>query len=138
VYRGRSAKVGDVAGTLRSNYLSICIRDGKTFHYRAHRIAWALYYGEDPYGFEIDHINRNKLDNRILNLRKVTKSQNLLNRKRKDSVVSGVKSNGKGGWTVTLKRRYIGSSTDYEKAVEMRLEAEKADQDEEYLCTSLL
>ncbi len=37
---------------------------------RVSRVAWALHYGEDPYPFTIDHINRQKDDNRIENLRK--------------------------------------------------------------------
>lgn len=47
---------------------------------RAHRIAWALHYNEDPYPLEIDHDNRNKKDNTIRNLRKVTPSENCENR----------------------------------------------------------
>jgi len=48
--------------------------------YRVHRIVWKMYYGEDPpVGLEIDHINRNKVDNRISNLRVVTHKENLAN-----------------------------------------------------------
>ena len=36
--------------------------------YRAHRVAWALHYGEWPL-MEIDHINGDHTDNRIANLR---------------------------------------------------------------------
>lgn len=36
--------------------------------YKAHRVAWLLCNGNFPNG-ELDHINRNKLDNRIENLR---------------------------------------------------------------------
>ena len=46
--------------------------------YRAHRLAWLWVYGKFPEKI-IDHINGNKLDNRICNLRDVCKSVNGLN-----------------------------------------------------------
>ena len=46
--------------------------------YPAHRVAWFLYHGEQP--DVIDHINRDKTDNRIANLRNVSKRTNCLNR----------------------------------------------------------
>lgn len=45
----------------------------------AHRAAIALAIGEWPEG-EVDHINRDKSDNRISNLRVVTHQQNAMNR----------------------------------------------------------
>ncbi len=48
--------------------------------YKLHRIVWALHTGEDPYPYEIDHINRVRDDNRIDNLRKVTTQDNLKNK----------------------------------------------------------
>ena len=45
-----------------------------------HRLAWALYYNEDPYPLEIDHINRNRSDNVISNLRRVTPAEQNKNR----------------------------------------------------------
>lgn len=39
-------------------------------HYREHRVIWELYHGEPiPEGMRIDHINRDRSDNRIFNLR---------------------------------------------------------------------
>lgn len=49
-------------------------------HYRVARIVWKMYYGEDPpEGMHIDHINRDRSDNRIKNLRTVTYSENIKN-----------------------------------------------------------
>lgn len=45
-----------------------------------HRICWFLYYGAWPEN-DIDHINGEKTDNRIKNLRDVTRSENLRNGK---------------------------------------------------------
>lgn len=47
---------------------------------KAHRICWALHYNEDPHPYTIDHSNRNRQDNTIRNLRKVTQSENSKNR----------------------------------------------------------
>lgn len=45
----------------------------------AHRVAWAIYYGDWPI-MDIDHINCIPSDNRILNLRLATASQNQSNK----------------------------------------------------------
>lgn len=45
---------------------------------KAHRVVWAISYGEWPIG-EIDHINGNPGDNRIANLRAVGRTENTRN-----------------------------------------------------------
>ena len=54
---------------------------GKNYCTTLHRIVWALCYNELPEK-TIDHMNGNRLDNRIENLREVTPSENCLNRLR--------------------------------------------------------
>ena len=44
-----------------------------------HRAIWIWHNGEIPKGLEIDHINGNRKDNRIENLRLVTRQQNQTN-----------------------------------------------------------
>lgn len=65
-------------------------------NYLEHRVVWFLAHGQWPKG-EIDHINRDKHDNRIENLRVVSKSQNARNRglmKSNRTGVTGVSIDG--------------------------------------------
>lgn len=79
----------------------------------AHRLAWLLMTGEWPMQ-QIDHINRNKLDNSWCNLRLATSSQNTVNRKLEGVWPRGVtKSHNrskpfKAALTVNYKRRHLG------------------------------
>jgi hypothetical protein len=65
-----------IAGYIRHDGYRTVGLDGGDI--KAHRIAWALYYGGWP-EHRIDHINRNPSDNRIANLRQVTHGQNIAN-----------------------------------------------------------
>lgn len=57
--------------------------------YLAHRVIWALVHGKWPSG-EIDHIDGNPLNNRISNLRDVSRATNSKNRKKYSTSTSGV------------------------------------------------
>lgn len=71
-------RAGSAAGTVNS-YGYVVIKIGGRF-YKGHRLAWYLAHGEwPPRAMEIDHINRVKGDNRLCNLRLVSKSENLRN-----------------------------------------------------------
>jgi hypothetical protein len=79
----RNAKEGALAGWKNSEgYLHVKIEKAS---YKLHRIIWLYVYGVWPTGV-IDHINRIKDDNRIVNLRDATVQLNNINKgARKDS-----------------------------------------------------
>jgi hypothetical protein len=76
-------KAGAEAGAItRDGYRDISISMcGKKRGVKAHRIAWALAYGRWPEK-DIDHINGNRLDNRLENLRDISRSHNLQNQQK--------------------------------------------------------
>jgi hypothetical protein len=127
-----SAKVkGKRAGTLLNGYLSVKIH-GK--NYFVHRVAYALYHGEQlSTDLLIDHIDGDKSNNRIDNLRKADYSENGYNRKQGVNNTSGRTGvhyvNGTGKWQARIvlsgKRVSLGYFTDLEDAITARLNAEQ-------------
>jgi hypothetical protein len=82
-YNEESGEVIGVRGNTikRKNggYIDINIMyHNKNYHLCAHQFGWYSKYNEIPP--IIDHINRDKLDNRIVNLRSVTSQENQFNR----------------------------------------------------------
>ena len=66
----------------RYGYLIIKING---LQWKAHRLAWAKHYNESP-KHNIDHIDGNKLNNAISNLRDVPQALNMLNVNRKRNI----------------------------------------------------
>ena len=98
----------------------------KNKRYRAHKLAWIIYYGEIPTMY-IDHIDGNPTNNKIDNLRLATNSLNQRNQKMNKNNKSGfvgVYLNGNRFYVTCAKKR-IGSFDNYEDAVAARVMAEK-------------
>jgi hypothetical protein len=111
-----------------NGYLFGAIANRKMF---AHRVAWAMHHGCWPDG-EIDHVNHDKKDNRIVNLRVVQRTQNAMNlskSKRNLSGVTGVfKSTQTMRWQAQIrinrKSIHLGSFELFDDAVAARRKAE--------------
>ena len=102
----RGISGGKIAGVVSKaiGYRYVCI-DKK--HLLAHRLAWFYITGEWPSG-EIDHINGIRADNRWLNLRKATRTQQLVNTRLRSDNKSGYKGvvfhPQTGKWRTRIKR----------------------------------
>lgn len=127
---GRRSNIGDVAGSpVSGGYLNITINQKK---YRAHKLVWLMFNGCLPKG-EIDHINGVRSDNRIENLREVTRVENARNqqiRSNNTSGITGVRFNLHiGKWEsyikVNYKKEYLGSFDKKEDAIKARKNADK-------------
>jgi hypothetical protein len=98
--------------------------------YLVHRIAWKMAKGSEPE--YIDHENGDRKDNRILNLRSVSKTENAMNRAIQSNSSTGVYgvtiSNKVEGFFVYIKkegvREYLGSTKDFFEACCLRKSAE--------------
>ena len=108
--RGKDLK-GAEAGTRCKCYNTVYrrIRLNKAT-YQAHRIAWLLYYKEDPGEKFIDHKNHDGLDNRIGNLRVATNAQNQYNRGISKTSTTGYKG-------VTKSKTYCHRNKPYRARV---------------------
>jgi hypothetical protein len=102
VRRGKTCRAGDAAGAIkRDGYRHISIGRVK---FLAHRIAWLYMTGSFP-EYPLDHINRDKLDNRWANLRETNHSDNAMNcglRSDNTSGFRGVSRYKNGPWVAQI------------------------------------
>jgi hypothetical protein len=131
--RGGRANAGSWAGCVKEEgvcgklkrYWLVSIDSKK---YRVSRIIYFMSYGIDPYPMEVDHINRNSLDNTINNLRigdNALQGQNQGIRSDNKSGVKGVSwhkqtSKWRAYIKVDDKQKYLGLYTTLKEAAEAR------------------
>jgi hypothetical protein len=119
---GRICKCLDVHGYIQINY------NGHI--YKGHRLVWLYVYGEMPKD-QIDHINHNRADNRIENLRCVNNHINHLNRplqSNNKTGISGVSFSKKtekyfAYITHNGKKNHLGVYKTLEEAIKIRKQA---------------
>ena len=119
----RPILIGSKAGCLnkKDKYLYIKINGIK---YAAHRLAWIYIHGEIAHNLQIDHINGCGVDNRLINLRLATCSQNQHNSKLSIKNTSGFKgvywSKKSNKWTTSIhlngKQHNLGMFAEHDKA----------------------
>ncbi len=126
---GQITRNGAHTGTINNQgYLRIHIEG---IHVQGHRLAWFLHYGKAPEG-QIDHVNGNRADNRICNLRDVTASLNRMNQRLRSDNTSGrtgvIYHSTQKRWIAQIcvlgKRKQIGSFRSRDDAVAAREEAQ--------------
>ena len=121
--------IGSEAGTVnKRGYVQIKILNKR---YYAHRLIFFMF--NDYFPEEVDHIDGNKTNNNIENLRGVTKSQNAWNTKQKKDNTSGSKNvcydKRTNSWLVSFQvnkiKKYYGRFLDKNEAImianEMRI-----------------
>ena len=122
-----------ISNITNQGYVRLSIRiKGNKHEYRAHRVAWALHYGEWPVG-DMDHINGDRADNRIENIRLVSISDNQRNLcmpKNNTSGQMGVHYDKRiKKWIARIsdknKKVQLGSYVLLEDAIKVRKKAEK-------------
>ena len=64
--------------TIRGGYLDVSLRDGeKRKHRTVHSLVAEVFLGERPNGCDVMHLNGDRTDNRVENLRYGTRKENL-------------------------------------------------------------
>ena len=124
--RNQMAVEGSEAGCVDNKGYRVITYDGK--RYKAHRLAWFFVHNQWPKN-QIDHIDENKSNNRISNLRDVSQSVNQHNISiaRKDNTsghraIHWHKQHQKWNVRVQLegKRHEVGLFEDLEDAIQAR------------------
>lgn len=117
---GRGRGLGGIAGTKSVRGYWIVTVFGKK--YPAHRLIWLMRVGSIAAGLTVDHIDGNKINNRMDNLRVCTLSDNQRNKAMQRNNKSGAVGvhPHKGGFKVQAAGTHVGWFKNIEKAIAAR------------------
>lgn len=119
-------KAGSEAGNVRSDgrYRTVhATINGVKKRLYVHRIIWEMINGPIPEGMVIDHIDGNTLNNKLENIRLVTRTQNQRNSKTPRNNTSGevgIKRNHVPSFVVMVAGKNVGSYATMEEAIKAR------------------
>ena len=127
--QNQRVKSGNEAGSARTGgYRTVMINNSS---YRVHRIIWAMFYGKYPDDV-IDHINGDKTDNRVVNLRDISFKHNCQNKVRpnitnKSGVLGIYKAGSKYRASISLnnKNKILGTFHTKEEAHDAYITAKR-------------
>ena len=126
VSRGRAPAGTEAGFTDNKGYRVITVN---WRHYFAHRLAWVFSTGENP-TLQIDHIDMNKSNNRMSNLREATSAENKYNvsiPERNTSGIKGVSWDKKSQkWKAQIQVRRIYHHLGFFRSIEDAAEVVKA------------
>lgn len=122
------SRFGRKIGYLQSGYVVVTLKGRQ---YLAHRLIWFLQFGYFP--AQLDHINGNRRDNRLINLREVSVAENNRNMCRRKDNASGCTGvdfeRGVQKWRAQIAVRgkdiCLGRFNDFADAVTARKAAER-------------
>lgn len=117
--RGKRA-AGDPCGSEYNGYWR-CSFDGKW--YSTHRLVWEYHHGPVPDGMDVEHIDRNRANCKLSNLRLATRAQNMQNTVAHKDSSTGAKGVSKAGakyhaYVNHLGKRYQTKTATLAEAVE--------------------
>jgi hypothetical protein len=102
IYNAHGKKMG---AKCNSGYIKVTISSGNKKRWYAHRWIWTHFNGKIPDGYEIHHMDSNKKNNNINNLKLVTKQQNVDMKTNRGNV----RQKSTGNWQALRKKNYLGT-----------------------------
>ena len=118
--RIRNAKGKTLGSAGSDGYVHLITkRNGKMVNIRIHKIVWKYFKGDVPNGYEIDHINGDKADNRIDNLQLLNHKDNTIKSLKTTSGITGINwDKTKQRWAAQITLNGVRYRVGYRRTIE--------------------